>query len=313
MRISYDFYETKGVKASAVALGFFDGLHAGHRKVIEAAVTEKANGLTACVFTFTLGGERPQSKEGAHLLQTESLKERYMEEAGVDFYFSPQFDQFKSLSPRDFVDALREKLGAKVLCCGENFRFGAGAKGDIHLLGELCDEFGIRLVQVPSVCLLGEVVSSTRIRTLIEGGQVKEAGILLGRLFGYDFPVTTGRQLGRTMNFPTINQLIPQNFILPRFGVYSSITHLEGAFYPSVTNIGVCPTVGGKKPQSETHILSYEGDLYGKQVQVDLVDFIRPEQKFPNIKVLQEQIARDSETARQAVLAYFEVYNGKKL
>ena len=144
------------------------------------------------------------------------------------------------------------------------------------------------------------------IRDSIEGGQVKEAGVLLGRLFGYDFPVTTGRQLGRTMNFPTINQLIPQNSILPRFGVYSSITHLEGALYPSVTNIGVCPTVGGKQPQSETHILSYEGDLYGKQVQVDLVDFIRPEQKFPNIKVLQEQIARDSETARQAVLAYFE-------
>ena len=145
-------------------------------------------------------------------------------------------------------------------------------------------------------------MSSTRIRSLIADGEIEEANRLLGRPFSYDFPVVHGRQLGRTLGFPTLNQRIPESFILPRFGVYASLVDVGGEKYYGVTNVGVKPTVGSEGPVCETWMPDYRGrELYGETVSCELHGFVRPERRFPGLRELQEQIFRDRETAKKII------------
>ena len=153
----------------------------------------------------------------------------------------------------------------------------------------------------------GETVSSTRIRALVQQGDVAAAERLLGRPFGYDFEIVRGRQLGRTMGTPTINQVFTEGFVLPRFGVYASLVSLNDGDYYGVTNVGVKPTVGADAPLSETWIPEYHGEeLYGENIRVDLIDFIRPEKKFSGIEELQNNILQNAETAKKIISAYLQ-------
>ena len=148
----------------------------------------------------------------------------------------------------------------------------------------------------------GKPVSSTRIRELIAQGEVEEANRLLGRPFSYDFPVVHGRQLGRTLGFPTVNQPIPDGFILPRFGVYASLVEVDGEKYYGVTNVGIKPTVGSDGPVCETWMPDYHGrELYGETVRTELHGFVRSERRFPGLYELREQIFRDRETAKKII------------
>ena len=157
----------------------------------------------------------------------------------------------------------------------------------------------MELSVTPPVSVAGETVSSTRIRACLEQGDVQQAGQLLGRPFGYDFEVTHGRQLGRTWGTPTINQPFPAGYVLPRFGVYASLVEVEGQKYYGVTNIGVKPTVGSDCALSETWIPEFSGDLYGKKVPVELLDFIRPERKFDSLDQLKNEILENGVLARK--------------
>lgn len=174
--------------------------------------------------------------------------------------------------------------------------------GDAALLARLCGERGIEAVTVPPVEVDGRPVSASRIRRLIEAGEVKEAARLLGRPFTLDFNVVGGQKLGRLLGTPTINQPLPAHFVRPRFGVYASSVEVDGRVTHGVTNIGVRPTVGADAPLAETWIADFTGDLYGKAVPVSLVQFLRPEQKFESVEELQRQILRDGREARRAVL-----------
>ncbi|MBC8585514.1 riboflavin biosynthesis protein RibF [Youxingia wuxianensis] len=280
---------------TAVALGFFDGLHLGHEAVIRRALSYEGDGICSCVFTFTMSGSHPKSKLGAGELLTEAQKEELLKSWGVRMMLCPEFDEFKEMSPADYVkQVLVDLLHAKWVCCGYDFHFGKGAVAGPEELKELCAPYGISVEVVDAVEMEGRPISSTRIRTLLKEGQVEQANRLLGRAFGYNFKVTKGKQLGRTIDSPTINQCMPANFVALKHGVYTSITKVEKGWLPSVTNVGLRPTVD-QDPRviSETYIYGYQGNLYGKQVDVRLLHFLRPEKKYPSVKELKEQIQRD--------------------
>lgn len=281
----------------AAALGSFDGLHLGHRQVI--GNTLSAPGLRPAVITFQQNPSVSLQKKPVPLLTTNEQKLALLEEMGVEVVYLLSFEQIRDMEPEDFVEALYRICRVRALSCGFNFRFGKNGRGDAGLLKELCREKGISLSVTPPVSVAGETVSSTRIRACLEQGDVQQAGQLLGRPFGYDFEVTHGRQLGRTWGTPTINQPFPQGYVLPRFGVYASLVEVEGQKYYGVTNIGVKPTVGSDCALSETWIPEFSGDLYGKKVPVELLDFIRPERKFDSLDQLKNEILENGVLARK--------------
>ena len=281
----------------AAALGSFDGLHLGHRQVI--GNTLSVPGLRPAVITFQQNPSVSLQKKPVPLLTTNEQKLALLEEMGVEVVYLLSFEQIRDMEPEDFVEALYRVCRVRALSCGFNFRFGKNGRGDAGLLKELCREKGIGLSVTPPVSVAGETVSSTRIRACLEQGDVQQAGQLLGRPFGYDFEVTHGRQLGRTWGTPTINQPFPQGYVLPRFGVYASLVEVEGQKYYGVTNIGVKPTVGSDCALSETWIPEFSGDLYGKKVPVELLDFIRPERKFDSLDQLKNEILENGVLARK--------------
>lgn len=281
----------------AAALGSFDGLHLGHRQVI--GNTLSAPGLRPAVITFQQNPSVSLQKKPVPLLTTNEQKLALLEEMGVEVVYLLPFDRIRDMEPEDFVEALYRVCRVRALSCGFNFRFGKKGRGDAGLLKELCREKGMELSVTPPVSVAGETVSSTRIRACLEQGDVQQAGQLLGRPFGYDFEVTHGRQLGRTWGTPTINQPFPAGYVLPRFGVYASLVEVEGQKYYGVTNIGVKPTVGSDCALSETWIPEFSGDLYGKKVPVELLDFIRPERKFDSLDQLKNEILENGVLARK--------------
>lgn len=281
----------------AAALGSFDGLHLGHRQVI--GNTLSAPGLRPAVITFQQNPSVSLQKKPVPLLTTNEQKLALLKEMGVEVVYLLPFDRIRDMEPEDFVEALYRVCRVRALSCGFNFRFGKSGRGDAGLLKELCREKGIELSVTPPVSVAGETVSSTRIRACLEQGDVQQAGQLLGRPFGYDFEVTHGRQLGRTWGTPTINQPFPAGYVLPRFGVYASLVEVEGQKYYGVTNIGVKPTVGSDCALSETWIPEFSGDLYGKKVPVELLDFIRPERKFDSLDQLKNEILENGVLARK--------------
>lgn len=286
-------------RPTAIALGYFDGVHLGHRAVILAARSRKQQGLATAVFSFAVTTQNPESGKGRTNIITSTLKCEQMRLLGVDYFVLPDFSEFKGLSPSEFIDLLVTNLGVREIFCGANFRFGKGAKGDTALLLDLCRERGVKLSIVPDVRKGGSPVSSSRIRALLAEGDVGGAADLLGRPYSYDCPVVQGRHLGRTIGAPTINQYFEPQLLVPRYGVYASFVRIDGNVLPCVTNIGTRPTVDKDiPPLSETCILDYSGDLYGKRVEVNLIRFIRPEQRFDSVEELRAAISRDIQTVR---------------
>ena len=294
---------------ACVALGMFDGLHIGHRAVI-GAVTQKARstGGSACVFTFDLLRARPDSKrKSAGRLLSRTMWEKQLDRWGIAHALNVDFAQFRDLSPEAFVrQVLAETLRAEFVACGENFHFGRHGAGTAQQLQKLGAQYGINVHIAPMVYADGLPVSATRIRDCVLRGDMPTAQRLLGRRFAVDFTVVTGRRLGRVLNSPTINQPFPEGFLIPRFGVYATAAIVDGQARIAVTNVGVKPTVGSDAVLAETYILNYTGDLYGKAVQVEFLQFMRPEEKFSSLEALRAQIHRDcaaaAEIGRQAGL-----------
>ena len=299
MKVYYDLVPAAG--DSAVALGSFDGLHIGHKKVISTAVEAKKQGLVPTVLTFAhnpltdLGGSA-----GGEII-TQEQKIDLLEKFGVEQLYILKFSAVKDLSAEEFVDRILAGVcRAKEVCCGFNFTFGCGGKGDSAMLSRLCAERGIKAAVTHAVLLDGEPVSSTRIRSMIANGEVDEAARLLGRPYGYILPVLHGRRLGRELGTPTLNQAVPKDFVLPRFGVYVSRVFFGGTWYCGVTNVGIKPTVGSPAVLAETWLTDYSGpDIYGETVRVDLVQFLRPEHKFSGLDELKVEILKNGEQAKE--------------
>lgn len=285
---------------TAVALGFFDGLHIGHRNVIMRAVNEKKNGLLPVCFTFL---QRPTSvlkSVPACALMTQEDKIKTLDMLGVECTYQADFREVMNLSARDFVkEILIDKLKSKKLFCGFNYRFGKNSEGDVEVLKSLCDEFEIELCVVEPIEIDGEIVSSTLIRNLIQEGNIKKANALLCSEFGFCAEIKHGQRLGRELGTPTINQPLIEELAVPKFGVYVSRVTLEnGEKYCGVSNVGIKPTVGGKIPLCETWMPEYKGgEIYGQCADVRLLDFIRAEKKFSGIDELKQAILDDGEVA----------------
>ncbi len=281
---------------TAVAAGLFDGVHLGHRAVIKKAaeIAGENPGIFPAVFTFET--DTVTSKGETRFLLSRELKADIIGSLGVKYIYSPGFGDFRDMPAEDFAAlVLRNRLAARYIVCGEDFRFGKNADGDVPLLERLCRKVDITVVTVPSVTSEnGEKISSTAIRRLISEGRIHEANLMLGGCYSLKLPVACGHRIGRTINFPTINQYFLKNQLVPKFGVYASIAEFKGQSYRGVTNIGIRPTVANTEvPLAETYIEGFSGDLYGEAVKISLLEFIRPEKKFDSMTELAERIKCD--------------------
>ncbi|KSV57651.1 bifunctional riboflavin kinase/FAD synthetase [Acetivibrio ethanolgignens] len=286
------------LKNTAVSLGKFDGLHRGHRKLFEAVQKEQKNGLTGVVFSFLLPPGTFLENKKVNLIYTEEEKKDLLEHMGMDVLVSYPFDKAAlSMEPEDFIrDILIEKLDAKVIVVGSDFRFGHNRRGDVRLLEELSLKYGYQLQVFEKVTMEGAIVSSTRIRSELSRGNMELAARFLGDPYSITGEVVHGRKLGRTIGMPTINMALPKEKLLPPNGVYASITEIDGKEYQGVTNIGVKPTVGAEEQRlAETYIFDYRGDLYGRVLRVSLYAYERPEKKFASVEELKQQMERDKE------------------
>lgn len=287
------------IKGTAVALGYFDGIHTGHRAVLEETLRiAKEKGLIPAVLVFDEHPRKVISGKVPPMLTDEKMKSRLLGEMGFTLYPFP-FRESMNMEPSEFArKVLLERLGAKAVVCGYDYRYGRMGKGNELSLKADLEKEGVQVVALSGIKQGEDVVSASKIRELIADGNVRRANEMLGRVFSYDRVVERGDALGRRLGFPTINQTFPEDFIVPRYGVYASVTTLDKKIYPSVTNIGIRPTVGGTQVRSETCILGFSGDLYGKNAEVGLLEFLRGEKKFADLDELSGAVKRDMEKAR---------------
>lgn len=286
-------------QGTAVALGYFDGIHLGHQAVLNTALSyAKKEKLVPVVMLFDIHPRKLISGVIPPMLTSEEKKRQRLTEMGftvVDF----NFREAMNYSPDEFIEKiLIDALNARVVSCGFDYHYGKGGKGNAKTLHDELKKRGIKAFSKEPILLGSEVISSTSIRALISEGEIEKANTMLGTCFSYDFTVKKGDGLGRVLGFPTINQFFPQDFIVPKYGVYASKVQLDGKWYPAVTNVGVRPTVTKASMRSETCILDFSGDLYGKNVEVSLIKFIREEKKFPDLDALSAQIEKDIIKAR---------------
>ena len=270
----------------AVALGTFDGVHLGHRRVIEAAL---AAGPQAAVVTFD---PHPRTALGnrVDLISTLERRLELIEALGVEEALVVPFTPDLSLlTPQEFARSVLEPLGTRVVVCGANFRFGRGRSGDVSTLESL----GFDTRPVPLV----EGVSSSRIRQFVAAGEVSRAARLLGRPVEVEGTVVAGDARGGTLGFPTANLAVPSELLVPAFGIYAG----EALGQRAATSIGVNPHYGGEERRVEAFLLDYEGDLYGRRVLIELWERLRDERAFDSEQDLIDQIARDVEATRAAV------------
>lgn len=296
-----NFFEILPEKSgTAIALGYFDGLHKGHRNVISLAAAEKGNGLTPVCFTFSKSPKSVLNGTRYNALMTNEDKIKTLERLGIERTYQADFEKIMNMPAKDFAQKiLIDTLKAEKLFCGFNYRYGKNGEGSAETLKNFCESRGITLTVVPATESEGEVVSSTLIRKLITDGNVKRANELMCSRFGFSSVIEHGKRLGRELGTPTINQPLCSELVVPKFGVYASIVTLEnGDSYCGVTNIGIKPTVGGNTPLCETWMPKYSGgEIYGQSADVRLLEFIRPERKFSGIDELKNAIIDNSKTA----------------
>ncbi len=286
-------------RPSAVAVGNFDGLHLGHRKILSRLCARAGrSGLRSLVLTFAPHPERALGRSSVRMIDTPEDRLGRLRATCVDAVVVNAFDEaFSRLSCGEFVEGvLREKLGAREVVVGAGFRFGRDRRGGTDLLKRLGRPLGLRVHVVPPARVAGRVVSSTAVRRLLERGRVEEAARFLGRPYEVRGRVAPGERRGRRLGFPTAN-LETRNEILPE-GVFITETVVGGRARPSLTSIGTNPTFGPNPLSVETLLLDYRGSLYGAETVVRFHRKIRPTRAFPGAAALAARIRRDCEEAR---------------
>ena len=283
------------------ALGFFDGVHLGHQALLKACrMLADSCGYAAAAVTFSSHPDTLVLGKTPALINTIEDRVRLLQEAGMDDVVVLPFDkQMQSMPWQEFLTLLRESYGAEGLVCGHDFRFGSRGTGNAALLTAYCKEHHMHCAVVPEQKLGDITVSSTYIRTLLEEGKTEEANRFLGHPHILSGTVVTGRQLGRTLGIPTANLSIPEGVAGLPFGVYACKAHVDGETYLAVTNIGNRPTVGGHRITVEPWLLDFDGNLYGKCLTLSFYAFLRPEQKFPSLDALKEEIQKNALQTRK--------------
>ncbi|SFP92227.1 riboflavin kinase / FMN adenylyltransferase [Lachnospiraceae bacterium XBB1006] len=286
---------------TVITLGKFDGLHKGHRFLMEGLRMEKQkHHLKSVVFTFSTYPKDEIEHKKHDVLLTLKEKEALFARAGVDYVVEYPFTkEIRCMEAEEFVDMLVTRLHVKVFVIGTDFFFGYQKSGNYQLLQDLSAHYGFQVIIITKKQVDGIDISSTRIRGLIKQGQIEKANDLLGYPYFFEGFVETGNQLGRTIGIPTVNLYPGENKLLPPFGVYCSKVEIGNRSYLGLTNIGVKPTVGEKNPVSvETFILDFNEMIYGESIRVSLQAYIREEKKFSSLDSLKVQIEKDIETIK---------------
>ena len=298
--------DPKRLNPCVLVLGMFDGVHRGHQALLMRGdeLAQEMN-FPLCVLSFEPHPLCVLAPEKAPpMLNTLPEKARIMQSFGVDNLCITTFDRTRAdQSPEDFMAEMVETYAPVVVVCGFNFTFGKGGKGTGRMLREYGKKHGFRTVIVPEVLVEGATVSSTRIRKVLSEGDIPMVNRLLGTAYTLAGRVENGKQLGRTMGFPTANVKLPRHKALPAYGVYDCwLETADGAFHPAVVNVGRHPTLPEGAVTVEAHVLTETPlDLYGQHVRLSFMRFQRAEVRFDSKDELQAQITRDVEEAR----AYF--------
>lgn len=281
---------------SAIALGKFDGIHRGHRLLLDKIIEKKKMGYKAVVFTFDISPLSFFSKKVIPGLTTREEKRRIFELLGIDVLVElPLNEKTAATSPEKVITQfLVSGLGMKYIVAGEDLSFGDKGKGNVELLQRLSKEYDYDMDIVQKLYIDEYEVSSTVIREQVTKGNMPLVEKLIGVPYCIIGEVVHGKKLGRTIGMPTVNQLPDMNKLLPPNGVYYSTVSVEGRHYKSITNIGCKPTVSNSNQMGvETYLYDFDGDLYGKDVRVKLLEFKRPEMRFKGIDELKAQMEAD--------------------
>lgn len=288
------FYQNNN--ETAVTLGKFDGLHRGHETLIERVIAhQKEDGVDSVVFAFDMGPlyERLKKKK-ENLITNEERAGRLL--GRVDYLIEcPFLESISKIEAETFIkEILVKQFRAKYIVVGTDFHFGYQKKGDSEMLQKYSEEYGYQVEVIEKKCYEGREISSTYIKEEVKAGNMKLVETLLGYPYTFTGKVQYGRQLGRKLGFPTMNISVPEEKLLPPKGVYVSSVCLGGTCYRGISNIGCKPTVSEKEQIGiETFLFNYSGDSYGREIEVRLHEYVRPEQKFASVEELREQVEQD--------------------
>ena len=285
-----------------LTIGVFDGVHLGHKHLIsKLKELARKQGVLSGVITFSQHPQEVLSPQ-TRLPSLTGIEQKLalLRDEGVDIVIPLPFTpQLASLSPEQFLSLLKEYLKMKGLVVGPDFALGKDRQGDIDALRRLGQKIGFSITVVPPMTIDGEVVSSTAIRKALAEGDVKLAQKLLGRPFSLQGRVVSGDRRGTDLDFPTANLEVAPGRALPAGGVYACRAYIDGQSYPAMTNIGSRPTFGGGQRLIEVYLLDYNGDLYGRELAIDIIGRLRDEKKFDTPEQLKEQIAEDIKQGKE--------------
>ncbi len=298
----YDYEKIEARNGTAIALGNFDGLHKGHMKLLSYMMdVAQDNGLHSVAYTFDKHPVNAIKGENTlKLIADNEYKEELLATCNLDTLFFEKFENVRDMEPEDFVrDILVGKLNMKVCVVGQHNHYGKDSKGDVKLLRELGQQYGFLVLMIKPLYVGDVICSSTKIRALIEEGDVEKAAELLDRPFKIKSTVVEDKKLGRTLGYPTANMIPAAGQLIPKFGVYGTTTYIDGVAYKSITNVGDSPTVGDGKVRIETYIIGFDGDVYNETLEVEFLFKIRDAKAFADMDELKAQLAED-EKARLA-------------
>lgn len=306
MIILEDSFNTFMKHTTFVALGSFDGLHLGHRSLINKTIElANVNNAKSMVFTFSNHPLTVINKDLVpKLLMDNPTKLNLLQKMDIDIVNMPPFDEaFMKLSAEDFIHNLVHHYKVSGIVVGFNYRFGYKNLGGIDMLQKLSSELGLNVFTVPAVKYNGDIISSSKIRNLIsEEGDIKKANAMLSIPFMLKGKVIKGRQIGRTIDFPTLNLDYSKDYTIPRGGVYYTIVNYKDTLYRGITNVGFNPTVHNNKLSIETFVLEFNQDIYDEYIQIYFIKKIRDEKRFNSLEELKLQLLKDKNYAKKQSL-----------
>lgn len=283
-------------KETAVAIGKFDGLHIGHRRLLKEILSFRRKGLAACVFTFNPAPSVLFGQSDGLELTTKEEKRLLFERMNVDILIEfPMTAETAAISPEEFVmDVLAKRMNIRFIAAGNDLSFGAGGVGNANLLRRLGPSLDFRVKTIRKICLDGREVSSTYLRSKVEEGDLVTAEKLMGMPYMVAGRVVEGRHIGRTLGFPTVNIIPGPEKLLPPKGVYYSSVGAGGRIYRAISNVGYNPTVTQDGTMKvESFLYDFDREIYGEDIEVYLHAFRRPEQRFDDIEALRCQLEED--------------------
>jgi len=301
MSLEEEFQRLAPESESLLTIGVFDGVHVGHQKLLAELTTRAENrSLSSGVITFNNHPLAQLNQNPPPLLAGIEEKNRLLKQTGVGFVVNLDFSpELAGTGARRFSRMLSDHLKMKGLVLGFDFAMGRNREGSLEMMQHISAEMGFTLSVVPPVRIEGKIVSSTAVRRMLLAGEVEKAARFLGRRYSLEGEVVAGKGLGRQLDFPTANIGIDSRFVMPPDGIYATVCWLDNRQYFSATNIGTGPTFGGSDRRIEVHLLDFGGELYGKNLKVELVSRIRDELKFETREALIEQIKMDILQTRQ--------------